>query len=87
MCPIGARSVFTTRETAFTAGQTNLIISLQVLDCLSMSLMDFSPNLPGGWSRLLPTAAARPPKGGSLDQPPGKFGSKSIKLISRPSST
>ena len=26
MCPIGARSVFTSHETAFTAGQTNFMI-------------------------------------------------------------
>ena len=88
MYPTVALTVFNSHiRQPFTAWQTDFILSLQVLDCLSMSLMAFSPNWPGGWSRLPPTAAARPPKGGSLDQPPGKFGEKSIKLIERQSST
>ena len=86
MCPIGARSVFTSHETAFTAGQTNFMIESST----GLSRDEFDGLLAKLAWRLISTAApaaARPPKGGSLDQPPGKFGSKSIKLISRQSST
>ena len=86
MCPIVALTVFTSQIwQAFTAWQTNFIISLQVQDCLSMSLMDFSPNLPGGWSRLPPrplrgrpraavstsrqASSARSPSNSSRDNP------------------
>ena len=86
MCPIGARSVFTSHETAFTAAQTNFMIesstglSRDEFDGLRAEL---------AW-RLVETAALGRPRsgrGGSRDQPPGQFGEKSIKLIERQSCT